>query len=68
MNALSRFDTQALNRALIGFDQLFNDVERRFANQVQTMLSNTMTITSKLKLLLPALIAKILPSKLTKIS
>jgi molecular chaperone IbpA len=36
MNALSRFDTQALNRALIGFDQLFNDVERRFANQVQT--------------------------------
>ena len=36
MNALTRFDTQALNRALIGFDQLFNDVERRFANQVQT--------------------------------
>ena len=35
MNALSRFDTQALNRALIGFDQLFNNVERRFANQVQ---------------------------------
>jgi molecular chaperone IbpA len=36
MNAITRFDTQALNRALIGFDQLFNDVERRFANQVQT--------------------------------
>lgn len=36
MNALSRFDTSALNRALIGFDQLFNDVERRYANQVQT--------------------------------
>lgn len=35
MNALTRFDTQALNRALIGFDQLFNNVERRFANQVQ---------------------------------
>ena len=35
MNALTRFDTQALNRALIGFDQLFNDVERRFANSVQ---------------------------------
>ena len=35
MNAITRFDTQALNRALIGFDQLFNDVERRFANQVQ---------------------------------
>jgi len=36
MNQLARFDTQALNRALIGFDQLFNDVERRFANSVQT--------------------------------
>ena len=35
MNAITRFDTQALNRALIGFDQLFNNVERRFANQVQ---------------------------------
>ena len=35
MNALTRFDTQALNRALIGFDQLFDNVERRFANQVQ---------------------------------
>jgi molecular chaperone IbpA len=36
MNALTRFDTQALNRALIGFDSLFNDVEKRFANSVQT--------------------------------
>jgi len=36
MNALSRIDTQSLNRALIGFDRLFTDVERRFANQVQT--------------------------------
>ena len=35
MNAITRFDTQALNRALIGFDQLFNNVERRFANQIQ---------------------------------
>ena len=35
MNAITRFDTQALNRALIGFDQLFNDVERRFANSAQ---------------------------------
>jgi molecular chaperone IbpA len=35
MNAITRFDTQALNRALIGFDQLFDNVERRFANQVQ---------------------------------
>ena len=36
MNAITRFDTQALNRALIGFDSLFNDVERRFANSIQT--------------------------------
>lgn len=37
MNQLARFDTTALNqlnRALIGFDSLFNDVERRFANSV----------------------------------
>jgi molecular chaperone IbpA len=32
MNAITRFDPAALNRALIGFDSLFNDVERRFAN------------------------------------
>lgn len=32
MNALTRFDPSALNRALIGFDRLFDDVERRFAN------------------------------------
>lgn len=36
MNAITRFDTSALNRALIGFDSLFNDVERRFTNSVQT--------------------------------
>ncbi len=35
MNAITRFDTTALNRALIGFDQLFDNVERRFANQIQ---------------------------------
>lgn len=34
MNAITRFDTTALNRALIGFDQLFDNVERRFANQI----------------------------------
>lgn len=37
MNQLARFDTTALNqlnRALIGFDSLFNDVERRYANSV----------------------------------
>ena len=33
---LARFDTAALNRALIGFDTLFNDIEKRFANQIQT--------------------------------
>lgn len=34
MNQLVRFDTNALNRALLGFDTLFNDVEQRFGNQV----------------------------------
>jgi len=36
MNQLVRFDTAALNRALIGFDTLFEDIEKRFANQIQT--------------------------------
>lgn len=36
MNQLVRFDSSALNRALVGFDSLFNDVERRFANQINT--------------------------------
>jgi molecular chaperone IbpA len=36
MNQLVRFDTSALNRALVGFDNLFNDVERRFANQINS--------------------------------
>lgn len=30
MNQLARFDTSALNRALIGFDRIFNDFENRF--------------------------------------
>lgn len=34
MNAINRFDTNALNRALIGFDTMFDQLERRFANQV----------------------------------
>ena len=37
MNALTRFDTNALahlNRALVGFDRMFDTVETRFANQV----------------------------------
>lgn len=36
MNALTRFDTQALNRALVGFDRLFDNFETRFANQLTT--------------------------------
>lgn len=35
-NQLVRFDTSALNRALLGFDTLFDDFERRFANQINT--------------------------------
>lgn len=34
MNALTRFDTQALNRALVGFDRIFDNFETRFANQI----------------------------------
>lgn len=34
MTQLVRFDTNALNRALIGFDTMFNDFEHRFANQI----------------------------------
>jgi molecular chaperone IbpA len=34
MTQLQRFDTQALNRALVGFDRIFDDMERRFANSV----------------------------------
>ena len=31
---LVRFDTNALNKALLGFDSMFNDFEHRFANQL----------------------------------
>lgn len=34
MTQVVRFDTNALNRALIGFDQLFDTFETRFANQI----------------------------------
>lgn len=34
MNQLVRFDTSALNRALLGFDSLFDNFEQRFANQI----------------------------------
>jgi molecular chaperone IbpA len=32
---LTRFDTNALNRALLGFDTMFNDFEHRYANQLK---------------------------------
>lgn len=34
MTNIARFDTQALNRALIGFDRMFDDMESRFVNQM----------------------------------
>lgn len=34
MNQLIRFDTNSLNKALVGFDRLFEDFESRFANQI----------------------------------
>ena len=34
MNQLQRIDTETLNRALIGFDTMFNNFERRFANTI----------------------------------
>jgi molecular chaperone IbpA len=34
MTQLARFDTTSLNRALVGFDRLFNTFETRFANQL----------------------------------
>lgn len=36
MNQLTRFDTNALNRALLGFDTLFSDFEHRYANQINS--------------------------------
>jgi molecular chaperone IbpA len=35
MTQLVRFDTNALNRALLGFDSMFNDFEHRYANQLK---------------------------------
>jgi molecular chaperone IbpA len=34
MNQLVRFDTNSLNRALVGFDTIFENFETRFANQI----------------------------------
>lgn len=31
---LVRFDTTSLNKALLGFDEIFNNFENRFANQI----------------------------------
>jgi molecular chaperone IbpA len=31
-----RFDTNALNKAVVGFDRFFDDFETRFANQIST--------------------------------
>ena len=36
MTQLQRYDTTALSRAIIGFDRMFDDMERRFANQLST--------------------------------
>ena len=36
MTQVSRFDTAALNRALVGFDRLFDTFETRFANQLSS--------------------------------
>jgi molecular chaperone IbpA len=36
MTQLVRFDTNALNKALVGFDRIFDDFEHRFANQLST--------------------------------
>lgn len=35
-NQIARFDTSALNRALVGFDTLFDNFEKRFTNQITT--------------------------------
>jgi molecular chaperone IbpA len=34
MNQITRFDTAALNRALLGFDQFFDSFEQKFAHQI----------------------------------
>ena len=36
MTQLVRFDTQALNKALLGFDSMFSDFEHRYANQINS--------------------------------
>lgn len=36
MTTLTRFDTQSLAKALVGFDRMFDTFEHRFANQLTT--------------------------------
>lgn len=36
MTTLTRFDTNALNRSLLGFDRFFDNFESRFANQLNS--------------------------------
>ena len=36
MTQLQRFDTAALNRALVGFHRIFDDMDRRFASQISS--------------------------------
>lgn len=36
MTQLTRYDVNALNKALVGFDRIFDDMERRFSNQLST--------------------------------
>lgn len=36
MNALTQFDTRMLNRALVGFDRLFDNFEIKYAQQVNS--------------------------------
>ena len=35
MTQITRYDTNALNRALLGFDTMFNDFEHRFSTQLK---------------------------------
>lgn len=36
MNQLVRFDTNALNKALVGFDRMFDDLEHRITNSANS--------------------------------
>jgi len=36
MTQLTRYDVNAFSKALVGFDRMFDDMERRFANQISS--------------------------------